>query len=331
MQAQDYAMAQWAVGVRLPHATADAVDAAVNKAEIIRTHVLRPTWHFIPAEDAHWMLELSAPHIRTSLKSRHKQLEITDAVVSKSYDVLTKAIEQSEDGCLTREEMVAALENANIATADNRAAHLFMEAEQAGLICSGAVKGKKQTYALLCERVPQKTVVTREEALGMLARRYFTSHSPATLQDFIWWSGLPIREARRALAMIQSELVSAKREGQDYWIGYPYTVPEHSGASAFLLPAFDEFLISYRDRSASLAPEHGNHAISRNGIFWPMVVVDGQVRGLWKRTIAKGRVVVEIQPFALYSEKIKHMIGEYAVAFGEFVGKKIEIIHKSTS
>lgn len=328
MQAQDYAMAQWAVGVRLPQATAQAVSTAIDAGDIIRTHVLRPTWHLVSADDIHWMVELSAPQVKALCKSRHKQLGITEAVESKSKDVITHALSQGQH--LTREEVVAELEKHTIATADNRAAHLLMIAELDGLICSGKAKGKKQTYALLAERVPKKESLTRDEALAKLATKYFASHCPATVQDFVWWSGLSVKDARRALEMIQAEVVSEHVNGVVYWFSHSYSMPKDSAKPVLLLPAFDEFLISYRDRSASLAAHDNQRVISRNGIFWPVIAVDGQVQGLWKRTVKNDVVIVETDLFFPLQRAAKESIEEKAKAFGEFIGKRTEVFHKPT-
>lgn len=328
MQAQDYAMVKWAVGMRLLQATVDTIHTAIDQGDIFRTHVLRPTWHLVSADDIHWMLELSAPQIKALLKSRHKQLEITDKVISKSNNVITKTLSQS--GYATREKLVAELEKAHIATADNRAAHLLMWAELEGVICNGKTIEKKQTYALLSERIPRKETITRDEALARLAKKYFLSHCPATLQDFIWWSGLSVRDARRALGMIQSEVVAENIYEQTYWFPHSYTVPKSDEESVFLLPAFDEFIISYRDRSASLLPEYKQRAISRNGIFWPVIVIDGQVQGLWRRTVKNNTVVVETDLFGQLPTATKRTMEEKAITFGEFIGKKTEVSHRCT-
>ncbi|MBT34262.1 MAG: hypothetical protein CMO01_31745, partial [Thalassobius sp.] len=202
MQAQDAAMVNWAMAQRVSDSTELDVRKALDAGEIIRTHLMRPTWHVVTASDIYWMLELTGPQILTANKGRHKQLELDEKTIAKSNDILVKNLEGGKH--LTREEIIVELQNAGINTSENRASHLFMCAELEGIICSGKMNGKKQTYALLPERVPQKNLLIQEEALATLAKKYFASHGPATLKDFIWWSGLKVRDAKKALELIST-------------------------------------------------------------------------------------------------------------------------------
>ncbi|HCT30673.1 MAG TPA: hypothetical protein DIW31_08030 [Bacteroidales bacterium] len=173
MQAQDYAMSKWAIGTRLPSSTIKMVEEAIDKGEIIRTHLLRPTWHIVSADDIYWLLELTAPKIKASLRTRHKGLGLTESIIAKCNTLIHEALVGGK--YLTREELVVILQNAKIATNENRTSHIMLSAELDGIVCSGATKGKKQTYALLKERVPKPKSLTREQALEKIARRYFTS------------------------------------------------------------------------------------------------------------------------------------------------------------
>lgn len=321
MQAQDYSMMKWAIGIRLPGSTQKNIDAALDCGEIIRTHLLRPTWHVVSADDIRWMLALTAPRIRASMKSRHKQLEITDPVVTKSNAVIEKAL--AAEGHLTRDELLAGLEKAKIATGGQRGAHLLFLAELDGIICSGAAKGKQTTYALLEERAPKTNVLSRDEALAELARRYFTSHGPATLQDFVWWSGLSVADAKQALEMLRQDLVSGQAGMQTYWWGNLLSLPATDWKSLYLLPAFDEFIISYKDRSAVLPAENHRKAVSNNGIFWPTVVVKGRVAGTWKRAVKNDKVIVETRFFEGRRGKVtERSIQKASARFGHFLGKE---------
>lgn len=320
MQAQDYAMANWAIGVRLPGITEKHIVSAMNEGEIIRTHLMRPTWHFVSAEDIYWMLELSAPYIKSSLKSRHKELELTDTILKKTNAIIEKSL--SNKDCLTREELVHEFTKAKIATDNNRASHLLFIAELEGILCSGPVIGKKQTYALLEKRVPKTKTLKKDEALAKLAQKYFLSHCPATLQDFTWWSGLSNPDARKALEMIKSSLVPEVINGQTYWFPNSITIPKQD-KSVYLLPAFDEFIISYKDRSATLKTEHHTKSISSNGIFRPVIVINGQVAGLWKREIKKDKVNIEADLFQPTTKATKNLIQKAAETFGSFLGKEV--------
>jgi len=283
MQAQDYPMAKWAVGIRRHGTTDKMVEAAFDKGEILRTHLLRPTWHFVSADDIYWMLELTAPQIIASMKFREKWLGLTKSIIAKSNRVIENAL--IPDRHLTRAELIAELNNANIRIDGYRSGHLLMRAELDGLICSGKVlnestdsPNRRQTYALLEKRVKRKKPFSREESLKELAHRYFSSRAPATVQDFAWWSGLKMVDARNALEMVKSNFVSKIIDSKTYWFPEQSFLLEKQ-ESVYLLPAFDEFLIGYKDRSAAL--DHGieKKLISVNGLFRPIILVNGIVSG----------------------------------------------------
>ncbi|MHC1782234.1 MAG: winged helix DNA-binding domain-containing protein [Anaerolineaceae bacterium] len=323
MQAQDYAMSKWALGVRLPGSTERGIRGAVDRGEVLRTHLMRPTWHLVSADDIYWLLALTVPHIKAGSRSRHNQQGLTPEIFRQSNAVIEKALAGGRH--LTRQELVAGFEKANIPLGDNRAAHLLYWAELEGLVCSGPEKNGKPTYALLEEQVPKPPDLTREEALAKLAGRYFASHGPATLPDFTWWSGLPIRDARRALELVRSNLISETIDGQVYWFDESVSVPAPEGEIVKTLPAYDEYIISYTDRGASLTSENAVKAVSRNGIFYPVIVVDGRVIGIWKRTTKKDKVVIETELFVLTDETSMALIEKEFLNFGRFMEKEISI------
>jgi hypothetical protein len=326
MQAQDYAMAKWAIGLRLPNSTDQEVETAINNGEIIRTHVLRPTWHFVSADDLYWLLELTAHQIKASLRSRHKQLGLSEPILKKSNKIMENALRGGKH--LIREELLGELGKAKIALTENRASHLLVWAELDGIVCSGATREGKQTYALLDERVPKKKSKNEEEALAKLANTYFTSRGPATLKDFVWWSGLPVSKAKHALEIIRSELSSEEVESQTYWFKDFDSIPRIDQEVAYLLPAYDEFLISYEDRSVSLPYEDRKKTVSNNGIFRPIILVNGQVTGIWKRTIKKDKVIIETEFFKQPGLNTKNMVEKALIQYGNYLDKQIEISHK---
>lgn len=323
LQAQDYNMAKWAIGIRLPSSTDQSVEDALNNGEIIRTHLLRPTWHIVSSSDIYWMLELTAPHLKPILRARFKQLEISEELVSKSKSVIEKALIGGNH--LTRDEIMLQLEKANIEAVNLRLSHLMMACELDGMFCSGAAKGKKLTYALLEERISKPSSVPRSEALAELARRYFTSHGPATLQDFIWWSGLPVKDARSALESVKGEFISAQVSQQTLWFSEPCTPDQIDNESAHLLPAYDEFIISYRDRNASIAAKNHKNAISDNGIFRPILVANGQIKGIWKRTQKKEKVLIEPEYFEANEPLSNELIEKASAHYSHFLNCKTEI------
>jgi hypothetical protein len=323
MQAQDFPMAKWAVGVRLPRSTEQDIEAAIAKGAIIRTHLLRPTWHFVSSEDIYWLLDLSAAHLRAVQSSREKQLGLTSEVFSNSNGVIEKALADGRPR--TREELINALNLAGIPTDENRASHLLGRAELEKIICSGPTQNNKPTYTLLSLWVPQVRNLSHEEALAVLARRYFTSRSPASIQDFSWWSGLPAREAALALELVKADFISESVEGRTYWLKPGMEIKNPSLNWAFLLPNFDEFTLSYAVRSASIDVPLEQHMkqISDRGVFRPIVVINGQVQGTWKRTIKKDLVSVEIRLFSPLGSEVEMLINQAAEQYASFLTKKL--------
>lgn len=322
LQAQDFAMSKWALGIRKPDAIETDVETAINNGEIIRTHVMRPTWHIVPAASIYWMLDLSAKRIKGSAKARLQELELTPEVLSRCYSLLEKKL--AGNNHQTRDELVTLFEQHTIANYNNRVSHILILAEQDGLLCSGKMKQGKTSYALLPEWVPQKSILSKEEALEKLARTYFFSHGPATLTDFKWWSGLSLSEVRTALELVKHDLFPEVIGSETYWFSPKNSIPT-TQESIHLLPAFDEFIISYKDRSATLTLDHHKKAITRNGIFHPVIIHNGIAIGIWKRTIKKETVVVDIYPFTSFNEFLKEPLENKIRQFGAFTNRKTNI------
>ncbi len=324
MQAQDYAMSKWAVGCRVPGSKIEEVESALNSGEILRTHLLRPTWHLVSSNDIHWLLELTAPRIKSQLKTRNRQLELSAEILNKSNDLIVNSLEGGKS--FNRDELVSLFENAGIKTDLNRASHLLMHAEMEGILCSGPEKNRKITYALLSERVSHKPGFNREEALQKLATVYFTSRGPASLRDFAWWSGLTGRDAAAALQMAKPKLTSLAFGTETYW--FSGTIPENTKQSdqVFLLPAFDEFLLSYTDRKASVPALNFRKAVYSNGIFRPLIILGGQVVGIWKRNLKKDQILIETSFFTSKSELIPEKLEDAAQLFAGFLGKQAEVL-----
>lgn len=289
MQAQNYPMVKWAVGMRLKSATIQTVEKTLRDGEILRTHVMRPTWHLVAAEDIRWMLKLSAQRIKSANDSFAKgwDLEITDELYMKSYNLLEQILAGNKS--LTKQEITGHFCRSGIlAEPDNNRMTRFMaRAEQEGIICSGEDKGGKCTYALLEERVPPMPEITKDEALARLARSYFRSHAPAVLQDFIWWSGLPISDARQAIYLIASELTEEQWQGETWYIHADSRTRGRVSNCLHLLPSYDEYLLGYKDRTDVLPKEHYPKAFTNNGLFFPIILHNGQVIGNWDRSARK--------------------------------------------
>ena len=321
MQSQDLPMAKWAIGARLPGTTEKDIDAAINNGQVLRTHVMRPTWHFVSPHDIYWMLELTGPYIKAQSKSRDKQLELTQKIYTRSNNIIEKALSKAHH--LTRTELVEELHRAKIKTDEYRSGHLLIRAELDGLICSGPFRGKLPTYALLSERVKKKTTLTRQEALASLAKTYFSSHGPATAQDFHWWSGLRVKDVTEAIDLIKPHLSSEQLDDQTYWFISSGTPPANLKPAVHLLPAFDEYLISYKNRSAAIEIGHHAKAFTNNGIFRPIVVVNGKVVGIWKRAVIKDSVAIECELFTPISAAQSKQVSKAASTYAAFLQKKL--------
>ncbi|MGI0061306.1 MAG: winged helix DNA-binding domain-containing protein, partial [Nitrosotalea sp.] len=301
-----------------------SIQHTLDKGEVLRTHLLRPTWHLVAAKDICWMLELTAPHIRTRMKFRQRFLNLTDAILQKCNVIIESAL--LKDQFLTRDDLIKALNHSGISTAkDNRSAHIFLYAELDGLICSGPKMNGKPTYALLRNRAPKPPTVNRKEALALLAIRYFSSHGPATLGDFVWWSGLPVSDARAGIKMAGESLTCGNIQSKNYWYSQKYIKDKRDEFSVHLLPAYDEFVISYTDRSDLLTTAHHNKAISNNGIFKPLIIIHGEATGIWKRTIKKDNVIIETEFFRPHTKAEHNGIAEAADRYGKFLNKKMEM------
>ena len=293
MQAQDYAGAKWAVGMRLQKSNDATVDKAMADGSIIRTHVLRPTWHFVAPEDLRWMLDLTAQRIISLSASRERQLKLDAQIFKQSNDALGKALTGGKQ--LSRLEMLDVLQQAGVDTNEERFIHLLMRAELDRVICSGARLGKQFSYTLFDDRVPLGNTPSHEEALAKLVKRYFISRGPATLQDFSWWSGLTLTDAKTGLEVVKSELTNFQVNGHIYWMPKDQPVTNTKAPLAYLLPAYDEFAVAYSDRTAAVNPKYLVQA--RHVIFDPSMVVNNQVVGTWKRVVKKNEIEIILNPF----------------------------------
>jgi hypothetical protein len=324
VQAQDYAAAKWALGLRLQGTTDDDIDQAFAGGAILRTHLLRPTWHFVTPADIRWLLALTAPRVHAVNAYWYRKLELDDAIIMSSNAVLAKALQGGKQ--LTRPELVSVLQQAGIATDDlQRFTYIMMRAELDGIVCSGARRGKQFTYALLDDRAPQTRTFDRDDALAEFARRYFTSHGPATLQDFVWWSGLTVADARAGLEMVASQLMHEVVEGQTYWFSTSTPLAYELSQSIYLLPNFDEYTVGYTDRSAVFDVSDLTKFDARGNVLNPTIVLDGRVVGTWKRTIKKDTVMVTPSLFAPLNEVETRSFIESANRYGAFLDRSVNV------
>ena len=317
MQAQEISAAKWALGLRMRDgATDQEIDRALDDGRIVRTHLMRPTWHFVAAGDIHWMLALTAPRVRRALAFAHRYYELDAATCARATKIIGRALDGGDS--LTRAELGAHLARAKVVAKGPRLAMLAIHAELDGLICSGPRRGKLQTYALLSSRVPTGTRLSRDEALAELTRRYFRSHGPATIRDFVWWSGLTTVDAKRGLEIAAGEQQAIGT--CTYWTVGARPVARKPEPAVHLLPIYDEYLVAYRD----------HHAVPRRmgsgGRLEQAVVVAGQVAGTWKAVARPGGVAVEVAPQRTLRRPQRRAIADAADRYGNFLETPVSVI-----
>lgn len=324
VQSQDYAGAKWAIAQRVPGLTSASLDELFAQGKFLRTHVMRPTWHFVLPEDIRWLQKLTAPQVKNLLAYYDRKLEVDEALLARSHAVLTRALQGGK--FLTRNELGQALKEAGIEAGGQRLGHLMMHAELDALICSGPLRGKQFTYALLDERVPPASPLARDEALAELARRYFTSHGPALVQDFAWWSGLSVADARAGLEMVKSDLVSEVSAGKTYWFAHPAAPVEIPHPTLHLLPNYDEHVVAYKDHSASFdATVFKNLAPDSSALLNYITVLDGLVIGGWRRTIEKKQISITTKLLIPLNEVEQAALRSAAEDFARFMGLPVDL------
>jgi hypothetical protein len=300
VQAQDYRAALWAVGQRITGATEATLEAALEARAAIRTWPMRGTLHFVAADDARWITQLLAPRIIKRSAARMRELGIDAATLTKSRTCLERALAGTS---LTRTETYAALERAKVSCAGQRGIHILGQLAMTGVLCVAAPRGKQQTFALLDDWIPRSRALTGDDALAELAHRYLASHGPATLEDFAWWTGLNLTEARRALALAPTDPPSSR---------------SRSKLGVHLLPPYDEYTVAYRDRSAVLDPR--DHERAKNGIFAPIVLVDGKVTGTWGRTTKARSVAIAVKLWRPATPAVQRGLEAAVARYGAFLG-----------
>ncbi len=326
MQAQDYAGTKWAIGLRLPNSTNADIEQAIAAGDIIRTWPMRHTLHFVAPADIRWMLALLAPRVIVAAAGRRRNLEIDDHTLSRSRELITSALQGGKT--LTRHELYEVLENGHVSTAGQRGIHIFSYFSLQGLLCFGQHNFKQPTFVLLDEWVPSTKPIEHDEALAKLATRYFTSHGPAQLQDFVWWSGLKITDARTAIELSSSNLSKITVEDKIYWTAKDLPLDLPTIPTAYLLPGFDEYMLGYKDRTAALPLEH-NQKINpgANGMFAGTIVFDGRVIGTWRRTIKKANIHISLQPFKPFNRSQLNAISDAADLYGKFMNSPTIILN----
>ncbi|MGZ7109600.1 MAG: winged helix DNA-binding domain-containing protein [Methanobacterium sp.] len=320
VQGQDYSGAKWAVGLRLPGSTDAELEQAIAEKTIFRTWLMRGTLHLVATEDICWMLELLASRIIKSNARRYRELALDEKTLNYSNQVLRNALEKGKE--LNRRELLAILQGNGISTEGQRAAYILQRASLEGLICQCTVDHNNPTYMLM-DSIPKNKSMEREEALAELARRYFKSRGPATIGDFIWWSGLLAADARAGLEAVKSEFIQETVDNRIYWHYETYISEKDISSITHLLPTYDEYLFGYKDRSASLNVLKTINKIKPGNRYRPTIAINGQIVGTWKRTFKKEAVLMEYNLFKALNRAENHALTQAELHYSEFLNMSI--------
>lgn len=330
IQAQDYNASLWAMGLRCKEGTTVAdIEKAINKRKIARTWLMRGTIHFAASKDIHWMMKLFAPRLLHTAIMRDQHLGLSDKMVEKTKALFYTALKREKQ--LTRKEMYKVLEKVGVPSKNNLGYHMLYRAAWDGLICFGPYSGNEQTFVLMDDHIGEVRVLSSEQANAELAKRYFISHGPATIRDYVWWSGLTVKDAKAGIEKAGSSLKEEIIDGKAYYMSKKITKSDN-GKSVHLLPAFDEYLVSYADREAMLGNPQMQRALNgtnktgkaaiihSNGIFVPVIIADGEVVGAWSRKIVKEKMTITLKQYAKLDKDGIREAKEEAERYGSFFG-----------
>ncbi len=332
VQSQDYTAAKWALGLRLRDVADSDIDALYDRGAILRTHIMRPTWHFVLPRDIRWIQLLTSPRVLSGLAGRHRRLELDRETLDRAIDLFGEALAGGH--FMTRPELGELVTAAGISPEGQRLPHMIAMAEHANVLTSGPRRGKQFTYALLPERAPKARTLDRDEALKELTVRYFRSHGPAQLKDFGWWSGLSMQDIRKGIQLAGRSLARETIAGADYWSGADEEPAPTIGTVAHLVPNFDEYTVAYRDRSALIDTKlpfdpsqfaYYRESTPMGGILSNVVTINGRVRGAWSRVLKPAAVLVEIRPLAPFNRTEGAAVKRAAETIGRFLERTVEV------
>lgn len=316
VQGQEYGPAKWGLGLRLPHLVESDIENDIDTGKILRTHLLRPTWHLVSANDIRWMLQLTAPRVHAVNAFMYRQCELDKKLFNRSIDIIFKTLEGGKQ--LTRDVINAEFKKHKIIAQGHRLSYIMMNAELEGVICSGAREGNKLTYALLDERVKSKKPMKPDEALTELTKRFFFSRGPASIKDFSTWSGLTVSDCKKGVEMLSKKLDKEVIDRVEYYFSPDFPL-DHLPDTIHLLPIYDEFIMGYKDRSAIMTLRKDAPLLYDN-----MIIFNGQVIGSWRRTIQKSVIQMDFDFLGPLKRNQKTLLKKSVDRFSEFNDIKID-------
>ncbi|MBO7547932.1 MAG: AlkZ family DNA glycosylase [Bacteroidales bacterium] len=311
MQAQEYKMMRWAVSMRTRKPSFKAFEKAFDDGRIIRTHLQRTTWQLVAGEDLGWMLDLCRTKALTGLRGWMHSNGIDIPLDEEKRISAIFAEAMAGKGSVQKEFLAEALRERGIDMVEQRFSYHLRLAEYSGLLCAGDLHPTKRTFRLVSEKVLHPLVLTREESVALLTRKYFRSHGPATLEDFAWWSGLGLLDCRRGIASLGDELVAERWKGREFHVHRDARTRGFCSGSVLLLPPFDEYLIGYKSRDVVLHPDRSHHAHNQSGIFYPIVALDGEIVGNWSPSAPDGAIKL-FKDVSLPEDQVQKQLGTYS-------------------
>jgi hypothetical protein len=328
VQAQEFGVAKWSLAQRSRgRVTSADLDRALAERRILRTHVLRSTWHFVLPSDLRWLLMLIGPRVRARMASYYWKNGLTDAVFARSQAVLREELAGGRQ--LLRKEIVEAFARGRIATDGLKLRFLLLQAELDLVVCSGALRGKHQTFALVDDHVPPAPPLLEDEALLKLARRYFSSHGPATLKDFLWWSSLTAAQARQGLALLEREgLRRFEAGGLTYWMSEAPARRATAGTPVHLLPAYDEYIMGYTESRRVLAVTGKPETPSGAPVHSNLLLRDGQVIGFWRTVPHPKQALVEVHLARPLDAATRSALEDELERYGDFLQLPARLVTK---
>ena len=314
MQAQDYRAMRWAVAMRTRKPSFKAFEKAFNDGRIIRTHLQRTTWQLVSREDYFWMLDICRSKALAGLRGwmHSNGIDIPDDEKARIQALMAEFMAGKR--CVLKEDIDNALKERGVFMDEHRLSYHLRLAEYDGLVCSGDLHPTKRTLALVSEKIGPQPPMDHDEALALLARKYFRSHGPATLEDFVWWSGLNKNACRKGMGLLGDELISVKYKRQEFFFHEDARTRGFRSGTVLLLPAFDEYLIGYKSRHVVLRPDHAHRAHNQSGIFYNIVALDGEIVGNWHPLEADCGLSVFKEGIHLPEKAVQHEIERFALA-----------------
>jgi hypothetical protein len=328
MQAQEYGPAKWSIGQRSTGLVDADVEEAVTAGSIVRTHVLRPTWHFVARDDIRWLLAVSGPRVQQGNAGRYRDLGLDERTRVRAAAIIVSALEGGNR--LTRNEIGAVLDDAGIDRAGQRLPYILMHCELEAVVGSGGLVGKQQTYALLDERVPKGRRFDRDDAMVELAQRYLRSHGPATVKDMNWWSGFTMADIRKALDRLGDEVRSETIDGIVFWSVAADEAPPPPAGGAHLLQTYDELVVAFSESRFFRDPRLESARAAWSGATGGPVPTGGillnaRIGGHWRRTIARTRIDVEVHLYEEPKRADGRALSSETSDLGRFFGREVAL------